>query len=69
MTKPDETYFLDHYGVCALTERAIPGGCVCIRPGQPWLGRGCPWWIPLGAKSFDDLKHIVLIEPKPEPTS
>lgn len=62
MSKPDAGYFLDHYGVCSLTERGVRGGCVCLN--AVWMGRGCPWWIPLGVKSFDELAKVLLVEPK-----
>ena len=53
----NEDYFLDHYGKCNLDP------CLCIpsiknefpRFGGAWVGRKCPDWVPLGAKSHEDL--------------
>jgi len=44
-------YVLDNYGRCEMG-----GGCVCIRPGAVWLGRGCSRWVPLGARSLEALR-------------
>jgi hypothetical protein len=47
-------YILDHYGTCQLGPM-----CVCIRPLQPWLGRGCYNWTPLGVTTYEQLHEYI----------
>lgn len=50
-----EDYWLDNYGTCKNHAKQ----CQCLQIG-PWLGQGCLDWIPLGVKSFEELKeHII----------
>lgn len=58
---PETEYLLDYYGACAL-ER-----CVCNKPRHRWLGRGCPSWRPLGAKTWEELRWSI--SPRPAPPS
>lgn len=50
LPEPDEAYFLDNYGTCNR-----PESCACVRPENPWLGRKCLHWVPLGVRSFSEL--------------
>lgn len=43
-------YFLDNYGTCELKLT-----CLCLKPENPWLGRACENWTPLGPKSHEEL--------------
>ncbi len=43
-------YIADNYGRC----RVEP--CRCLRPGSTWLGRACPNWKPVKARTWDELR-------------
>ena len=48
-------YLLDHYGTCDLE------GDDCLHIGnnaQPWIGRLCPHWTPLGATTWQQLREF-----------
>lgn len=45
-------YLADHYGECALEP------CRCLRPENPWLGRGCSNWRPCGARDWSEMRDI-----------
>jgi len=54
----NELYWLMNYGQCKLDT------CQCIaqknpRYGGAWGGIVCPDWVPLGARSLDDLIEIA----------
>lgn len=43
-------YIADNYGRCTREQ------CTCIKPRHPWLGRSCPWWKSVTAKTFEELR-------------
>lgn len=45
-------YLADHYGTCTAEK------CRCLRPGNPWLGRRCEHWVPVGVGSWEELRAI-----------
>lgn len=61
MGKPDELadYLLDNYGVCG--KSFSDGDCDCLKPGAAWLGRGCSFWKPCGATTYDQLEEAMRI--------
>lgn len=48
-------YLLDNYGTCKL-------GAACNRPPGclklGWIGRACPHWQPLGARTYEELRDL-----------
>lgn len=46
-------YIADNYGRCSLAT------CVCLLPRNPWLGRGCPHWQPVAARSMDEMRESL----------
>lgn len=44
-------YIADNYGRCTLAT------CICLLPRNPWLGRGCACWIPVTAKTFEEMRR------------
>lgn len=58
MNETDEVYFLNNYGRCKLGQ-----DCECMKgqrfDGQ-WGGLMCDQWVPLGARSMEDLRAMVL---------
>lgn len=58
MTSFDDVYFLNNYGRCRLGEE-----CECLKglrfDGQ-WGGLMCDDWMPLGVRSMEELKLLVL---------
>lgn len=65
MSTSDElAEYLDHwYGTC---ERGRDCYCLTverqIKVGMPtgWHGKACPWWRPLGLRSWEDLKKHAI---------
>jgi hypothetical protein len=47
-----EQYLLDNYGRCSNSV------CRCLKDG--WIGTLCPYWVPLGVRSFEQLKEKAL---------
>lgn len=47
-------YLLDNYGVCI---RGGDADCLCLKPGAKWLGRGCIYWKPTGATTYEQLSE------------
>lgn len=43
-------YLLDNYGRCAAEV------CVCRQRG-PWLGTLCPYWVTMGAMTWEKLRE------------
>jgi hypothetical protein len=43
---------LDHYGHCVLPANL----CLCLKPEARWLGRACPNWRTLGARTYAELR-------------
>lgn len=46
-------YIADNYGQCALAT------CACLQPHHPWLGRGCPHWRPVAARSMNEMRESL----------
>jgi hypothetical protein len=49
MTADLSDYIADHYGTCTSNL------CKCLFPGHSWLGRACPNWRPVKAKTWEEL--------------
>lgn len=54
----DEEHYLTNYGHCRKEE------CLCLRGTHPlwpnaWGGLACPDWVPLGARSHDELMMMA----------
>lgn len=45
-------YIADNYGHCALGS-----GCECLKPKHQWLGRACPNWRHVPAKTIEELRR------------
>lgn len=40
---------LDYYGRCNVSP------CICLKPRNPWLGRACQNWTPIGFRSHAEM--------------
>jgi hypothetical protein len=51
---PNETaeYLFDNYGHCRCDAR-----CLCLR--GTWKGLACPYWVPLGVRTYDELREWI----------
>lgn len=50
-----DVYILDNYGHCV---KDAKGRCTC-RTSSEWRGCLCPYWVPIGASSLEDLRIIA----------
>jgi len=46
-------YIADHYGMCTLNP------CACLKEG--WRGRRCPFWVPVNARTWEELHKVQRI--------
>ncbi len=53
-----QSYIADNYGECTLgSHRCYHGpGPQCLSKG--WRGRACPYWQPVDARNWDELKAV-----------
>jgi hypothetical protein len=47
-------YIADNYGTCDLGALYV-----CLKSGNPWVGRGCRHWNPADARDWDEMRALA----------